>query len=467
LLLFTMIFGPLTSSSVRTMDDDDRQAQRQDPQRTLIRNAAMVITMDPARGDGPLGILKNAEVLMEGDTIMEVGQGLLRGRGAQVVDATGKIVMPGFVETHNHMWQSLTRGCEYDEAFNGWANGCTLPLMPAGIIQREDVYAAVRLSTLDTLSTGTTTTVEFSHAPTLEFADGTLDALEDSGMRFVLAYRFRVGREAHVRAIVTERITPNSLANFQVGGPVPAPSGAALTDLQAALALARELGVRLNLHFLETIGDRAANPMAVLQTVGALDNFEGRLLLDHAIHLTDAELDILAAHDARITHNPLSNMRLASGIMRLPEMHTRGMKVGLGYDGGTNDTSDMFNTMRTAVGLQRAKSLDAKIYPGVEDVLRMATLGGAEVLGLDDQIGSLTPGKKADIIIINPETVNFAPKVDWVGQLVFNGQPRNVETVFVNGRALLRNGRFVGVNPDKVIDEAQAAVERIDERLGR
>ena len=160
-------------------------------------------------------------------------------------------------------------------------------------------------------------------------------------------------------------------------------------------------------------------------------------------------------------------MRLASGIIRLPEMHTRGMKVGLGYDGGTNDTSDMFNTMRTAVGLQRATALDAKIYLRVEDVLRMATLGGAEVLGLDDQIGSLTPGKKADVIIINPETVSFAPKVDWVGQLVFNGQPRNVETVFVNGRALLRNGRFVGVNAAKVIAEAQAAVERIDARLGR
>jgi 5-methylthioadenosine/S-adenosylhomocysteine deaminase len=97
----------------------------------------------------------------------------------------------------------------------------------------------------------------------------------------------------------------------------------------------------------------------------------------------------------------------------------------------------------------------------------MATLGGAEVLGLDDQIGSLTPGKKADVILINPKMVNFAPKIDWVGQLVFNGQPRNVETVFVNGRALMRNGRFVGVNAAKVIDAAQAAVERINARLGR
>jgi 5-methylthioadenosine/S-adenosylhomocysteine deaminase len=168
-----------------------------------------------------------------------------------------------------------------------------------------------------------------------------------------------------------------------------------------------------------------------------------------------------------VAHNPLSNMRLASGIIRLPEMRARGLKVGLGYDGGTNDTSDMFNTMRTAVGLQRAKSLDAKIYPGVEDGLRMATLGGAEVLGMEDKIGSLTPGKKADVIIINPDTVNFAPKVDWLGQLVFNGQPRNVEWVFVNGRALMKKGQYVGVNPEKVTAEAEAAVDRINARLGR
>src|SRR5262249_23129365 len=129
--------------------------------------------------------------------------------------------------------------------------------------------------------------------------------------------------------------------------------------------------------------------------------------------------------------------------------------------------SDMFNTMRTAVGLQRTTSLDAKIYPGVEDVLRMATLGGAEVLGLDDQIGSLTPGEKADVIIPHPETVNFGPQGDWVGPPAFNGQPGNVEIVFVNGRALMRHGRFVGVNAAKVIAEAQAAVERIDARLGR
>jgi 5-methylthioadenosine/S-adenosylhomocysteine deaminase len=466
-LTLTLLFGTLASSSAApVMDDDSRVAGHNNNNRTLIRNAALVLPMDPALGSGLLGKLENAVVLFEGDTIVAVGHNL-SSAGANVVDATGKIVMPGFVETHNHMWQSLVRGCESDEAFNGWADGCTRPLQQTGIVLREDAYAAVRLSTLDVIGTGTTTSVEFSHAPSIEFADGTLDALEDSGMRFVLAYRFRVGREAHVRDMVQNRINTNPLANVHIGGPVPAPSGAAIADLRASLAMARELGVMLNIHFLETSGDRASNPVGVLQTVGAFDNFHGRLLLDHAIHLTDAELDILAAKDARVAHNPLSNMRLASGIIRLPEMRARGLKVGLGYDGGTNDTSDMFNTMRTAVGLQRAKSLDAKIYPGVEDGLRMATLGGAEVLGMEDKIGSLTPGKKADVIIINPDTVNFAPKVDWLGQLVFNGQPRNVEWVFVNGRALMKKGQYVGVNPEKVTAEAEAAVDRINARLGR
>jgi 5-methylthioadenosine/S-adenosylhomocysteine deaminase len=143
------------------------------------------------------------------------------------------------------------------------------------------------------------------------------------------------------------------------------------------------------------------------------------------------------------------------------------MKVGLGYDGGTNDTSDMFNTMRTAMGLQRATTLNAKIYPGVNDVLRMSTLGGAEVLGIADKVGSLTPGKKADIIILDPATVNFAPQVDWVSQIVLNGQPRNVQWVFVNGETLMKKGKFVGVDEEEVIQEAEAAVDRINTRLGR
>jgi 5-methylthioadenosine/S-adenosylhomocysteine deaminase len=215
---------------------------------------------------------------------------------------------------------------------------------------------------------------------------------------------------------------------------------------------------------LEHIRQRDGEPVQSLEQSGAL-SLRGNLLVNHAIHLKDEEIALLAKHDVRIAHNPLSNMRLASGIIRLPELHAAGLKVGLGLDGSTNDTSDMFSDMRAAVGLQRAKALPVGVYPTVADVLRMATLSGAEVLDLADRIGSLTPGKKADLIIIDPSGVNFAPRFDWIGQLVFNAQPANVTFVFVNGLALKANGQFVGVTATEVVKAAEVSAARLREAV--
>ncbi|SMD26798.1 Amidohydrolase family protein [Kibdelosporangium aridum] len=219
----------------------------------------------------------------------------------------------------------------------------------------------------------------------------------------------------------------------------------------------------LNVHLLESKADPATDQMGVLRRAGAL---RPGLLANHVVHATDAELDELATHDVRIAHNPLSNMRLASGVARVPEMKARTMKFGLGLDGGTNDTSDMFNNMRAAVGLQRAQSTDPARYPTPADALRMATLGGAEVLGLEEEIGSLTPGKKADLQVIDTQALNFAPKVDWASQVVFNAQPVNVQWVFVNGVPLKKDGKVTGDN-GRVIADAQAAADRVREYLGR
>jgi len=131
-------------------------------------------------------------------------------------------------------------------------------------------------------------------------------------------------------------------------------------------------------------------------------------------------------------------------------------------DGGTNDTTDMFNLMREAVGLQRASRLSATTPPTVAQVLRMATLGGAEVLGLEREIGSLTPGKRADLIVIDPEAANFAPKVDWPSQIVFNGQPRNVETVIVGGRLLKARGKVLGISEAVLVEQAERLRKPLD-----
>jgi len=432
-----------------------------DSPRTLIRNAALILTMDPTVGTGELGILEDADLVFEGDKIKEVGRNL-NGVGAQVVDATGKIVLPGFVDTHDHLWQSLIRGCATDEDVNGWLGACVFPL--AGFnFSAADAYAGVRLSTLDLIRTGVTTTVDWSHAFTPGFARGNIQALSDSGLRFVFAYRGSADPAVmdDMRVVKRTLIDPNPRATFQVGSH-PGTGASFLPNLMAMAKLAKELDVKLHVHLLENISQTADQPFEALEQAGALGP---DLLGAHGIHLTDAEIKILAKQDVRILHNPLSNMRLASGIIRLAELKHAGVQVGLGLDGGTNDTSDMFSNVRAAIGLQRAKLLSANTVPSVSCGLRMATVDGAKLLDMDEQIGSLTPGKKADLIILNPGAVNFAPRFEWISQIVFNGQPANVEWVFVDGRALKRREQLVGVHSEAIVEAAQEVATRIKQFL--
>jgi len=429
------------------------------PARTLIRNAALVLTMDPALGAGELGVRERVDLLLEGDTIAQIGPNL-KVPGARVIDATGRIVLPGFVDTHDHLYQSLIRGCGTDHELIAWQRACELPLFRLNWKPR-DVYHGVRLSTLDVISTGVTTVVDWSPAPTPGFAEENVQALLDSGLRFAFAY---VGTPdpaviAHMRHVKRTLIDPNPRAMFQAGSrPGIAPD--VLRSLVAMSGLAKELGVKLHVHILEHISRTQDQVFESLTQAGALGP---SLLGAHSIHLSDAEIQVLAKHDVPVMHNPLSNMRLASGIIRLPELKRAVVQVGLGLDGGTNDTADMFSTMRAAVGLQRAKLLTASTVPTVNGVLRMATVDGAKLLDMDKQIGSLTPGKKADLIILDPRAINFAPRMEWISQIVFNGQPANVEWVFVDGRALKARGQLVGVQPAAVVkaaDEVSARIRR-------
>ncbi|WP_447971943.1 amidohydrolase family protein [Nitrospira sp. Kam-Ns4a] len=428
--------------------------------RTLIRHAALVVTMDPKLGKGPLGTVADADVLIAGDTIAAVGPGL-SAADATVIEATGKIVLPGFVDLHNHLVQSVMRGGCPDQDLQAWLHECTWPVYQA--LTPEDVYAAVRLSTLDLIGTGVTTVVDWAGGIKFEAARENLRALTESGLRFVYVPTPRAAELDALKRLYDELITPNPLATLQLAG---ATGMEHLAPLKEAARLARDWGVKLNVHLLETVAQRERQPVRSLEESGALA-LRGNLLANHAIHLTDEEIALLAKHDVRIAHNPLSNLRLGSGIIRLPELHAAGLKIGLGLDGATNDTSDMFNTMRAAAGLQRARALRPGIYPGVAEVLRMATLGGAEALDLADRIGSLTPGKQADLIILDPSGVNFAPRFDWIGQLVFNTQPANVESVFVNGRALKAKGQFVGVSAAAVVTAAERAAARLREAVRR
>ena len=175
------------------------------PRRTLIRNADLVLTMEPQLGDGALGGIRHGDVLIT---------------GAHVVEATGKIVLPGFVDVHNHLWQSLIRGCGTDMALSAWLQAYVLPVAHLNVTAQE-VYAVVRLSTLDLLAAGVTTVVDWSHAFSPDFARGNVQALLDSGLRFAFAYRGSLEQVEEMRALKRDLIDPIPRASFQVGGPQP------------------------------------------------------------------------------------------------------------------------------------------------------------------------------------------------------------------------------------------------------
>jgi len=427
----------------------------------LIRNASLVLTMDQGLGDqSVLGQLEDADVLLVDDTIAAVGVNLLKPSGTAVIDGRGMIVMPGFVNTHDHTLQSLIRGCGLDDNVVGWLERCPGGIRRAAATESE-IYAAVRLSTAGLIDTGVTTVVDWPGRFDTPVVRGNVRALVDSKMRFAVAvFGFALDGSdiaTTVSAIKHEFIDPNPLATLQVATH-PAPFFAA--HVTKATEAALSFGIKLHFHLLENIANVTENPLQVLQTAGAFAL--GRdLHAAHFVHASDSDIATLASLQASVAHNPLSNMRLASGIMPYADVQNAGIRLSLGLDGGTNDTTDMFNNMRVAVGLQRAKSLDPHVAPTVAAVLRAATLGGAETLDMESQIGSLTPGKQADVIVIDPRTLNFAPPVAPVNQLITNGQPQNVKYVFVAGRLLKQNGHLVGVHVGTLIQNAQTAADRI------
>jgi 5-methylthioadenosine/S-adenosylhomocysteine deaminase len=424
----------------------------------LIQQASLIITFDQSLGAGPLGTLEDADVLIEGDTIKQVGHGL-RADTAKVIQGQGHIVMPGFVDVHNHLYQSLFRGGCGEEDVLGWIEHCNMPVRLAATA--AEIYDAVRLSTLDLINSGITTVADWAHLFAPEVAEANVRALSDSGLRFVYGYsQQRPGVEA-LKQLKRDWIDRNPLAAFQLTSGTTARSR---EHIRFMVELANELHVPLHVHLLEHIQQRDDDPVQILQDSGALA-LGGNLLVAHSIHLTEAEIVLLAKHGVRIAHCPLSNMRLASGIIPLPQLASAGLQIGLGLDGGTNDTNDMFSNMRAAVGLQRAATRNPQVFPSVTEVLQMATITGARILGLDAQIGSLTPGKKADVIMLNMRTANFGPRWDWLTQIVFTAQPMNVEYVFVNGRPLKEHGKIVNNGLAEVLDRLDSATGRLKEKM--
>lgn len=432
----------------------------------LIRGCG-VLTMNDQREEIPSG-----DILIEGDRLRHVGPSLRDPpAGLEVIDGSGKVAVPGFVSAHHHLFQTLLRGFVPNEELPRWLSTCIFPVAPH--FRPEDLYNGVRLTLAECIESGVTNVVDWAYnLHSAEHAAATLEGIQEGGVRVQFAYgpslakgwgdfdlRMREVEEIRSRYFGAKPVSDRIRLWFGCGGPELQEHD----HFREEVKIARSWGVPIHIHLREHHSFEPADAVERMDRWGVLGP---DLLLAHAIHLRDHDLDLLARSGTKVSYNVLSNMRAGSGICRVVELRERGVDVALGLDGSmSNDTNDYFLLLRAAIGVQRARWQRADCIT-VNEILEMATRIGARCLGQEDEVGSLEVGKKADVVLIDPRTLNFAPLNDFAAQLVFCAQPRNVDTVIVGGRILKRKGELVGMDLEEIMAKAQETSRTLTSKAG-
>ncbi len=425
-----------------------------------------VLSMDVAVGDLPVG-----DVLVRDGRVVEVAADIA-APGAHVLDASGQIVMPGFVETHWHLWNSSMRAflVEDDPARDYMT--VTIALGPSFL--PEDTAAATLLGVAEAIASGITTVHDWSHnvrGP--EYADASIRALVASGIRARFSYGWAQRsdltlpmdaaglRETHRTWFRDPALTDGRIhLGIASRNLVPGQSARGAIDISIAhqdWAAARELGVPITLH---------ASPRALVTMLEAEGLLGPDVLLVHPMLTTDRENAIVAERGTAWSMSTIGEVgRGPEQQVRFFELDRAGATLGLSVDSSSGVPADFFASMRM---LHRANSNRLGEDTGVtyRRMLELATLDGARTLGIADSVGSLTPGKRADVITVDRTALNMGPAGDPVTALVGRGLPGNVRTVLVDGRMLLRDGRHVAMDPAAIMARATESAHAIAARAG-
>jgi cytosine/adenosine deaminase-related metal-dependent hydrolase/ribose/xylose/arabinose/galactoside ABC-type transport system permease subunit len=411
--------------------------------RKLIRGGT-VLSMDPAIGD-----VVEGDVLIEGDTILEVGRNLVNGE-VEVIDASGMIVLPGFVDTHRHIWEGILRNIGTDVPLEGRVSYISFILRTLAPAYRpEDVYAGNMVSAIGAIDAGVTTLLDWSHIQSSPgHTDAAIQALKDSGLRAVFAYGFPWWGKWEerqpswfVRAASEHFTTKDQMLTLALAAPGPE-----FTDFEVARdhwKLARETDARLTVHVgVGTYGlDRKVQRFGEAGLLGPDTTYI------HCTSLNDTEIQMIVDSGGTITLAFPVEMMMGHGMPPVQKFLDRGLSPSLSVDVETNVPSDMFNQMRSALALQRALAADNGNPPvAARDVLRWATVEGAKANGLEAKVGSLTPGKKADLIMLRTDRMNVTPLNDPATAVVVGMDTSNVDTVVIAGRVMKQRGELLHVD---------------------
>jgi 5-methylthioadenosine/S-adenosylhomocysteine deaminase len=425
---------------------------------SLVITNGIVVTVDGAnRIITPGAVAIDGTNIVAVDTVDAIRQ---RFRGTDTIDAAGTVIMPGLVNTHSHAPMVLFRGLADDLALNDWLTKYIFPA-EAKLVSPEFVRAGTRLAALEMIESGTTT-----YADMYYFEEEIAKATKAAGLRGVLGETiidFPVAdaktpaaglarAETYIKAFQNDPLITPAVAPH-------APYTVGMANLKAARALSVKYKVPTLIHVSETQQEEADSKKAhgARSVVAYLDSFGflgPGVVAAHGVWVDAADIAILKARGVGIAHNPESNMKLASGIAPVGAYLAANVAIGLGTDGAaSNNDLDMFEAMRTASFLQKVATKDPTAL-NARTAVRMATIGGARVLGLDKLIGSLEPGKRADIIVVGMTSPRQTPMYDPISHLVYVTRGDDVQTTIVNGKVLMRNRKVLTLDPQVVLQEA-------------
>nr|WP_244226750.1 amidohydrolase [Paenibacillus protaetiae] len=381
------------------------------------------------------------------------------------LDGSKLAFMPGLINTHGHAAMSLLRGYSDDQNLQVWLEQKMWP-MEAKYVD-ADTKAGTALAVAEMLKSGTTAFVDM-----YDRMDQVAQVTEQSGIRGVLT-RGVIGlcppevQEAKLSEAIAFARDWNGKADGRITTMISphAPYTCPPAYIERFVQAAHDYQLPLHTHMSETLAeveqnvrDYGTRPVEHLDKLGF---FSRPSLVAHAVHLNDEEIALLAERGVAVSHNPISNLKLASGIARVPDMLKAGITVSLGTDSAaSNNNLDLFQEINAAALLHKGTSGDPTVVPALE-ALKMGTVYGAKAIGQEQTIGKLRTGMKADFIAINIDQPHYYPMTDMVSHLVYSGSGRDVKHVWIDGRQVLKDGSCVYLDEEKIKHEAQASFERL------
>jgi len=411
-------------------------------------------------------LLIKGDIAIDGGRLLKVGpEGTIPSdwNPGKIINGKNFLCLPGLINCHTHAAMTLLRSYADDLPLMYWLEKKIWPIEAR--LTGEDVYWGTLLALIEMIKSGTTTFNDMYF-----YMDETAQAVEKIGMRACLARGLvGIGNQAEKgleesRAFI-EKWQEGAGGRIKVWLGPHAPYTCPPSYLKKVITLAQEYDVGIHIHVSETKDEIAQiekkykkTPVGYLQEIGL---FQFPVLAAHCVHLTDEDINLLAESGISIAHNPESNMKLASGIAPVAKLRAAGITVGLGTDGAaSNNNLDMFGEMRTAALLHKVVNEDPLVLPASEVIL-MATRDGARALGLENEVGMLKPGLKADLILINLNQAHLFPRHNLVAHLVYAAQGHDVDTVIIDGKVVMEHRKILTVDEELVRAEVEKRIPRL------